>query len=286
MSGLRIKTPERRPIVSYDEMKQILIKDGLFDYDRIISDDRPRSVCMFEKEGMKFVLKLGNHAARNDTTKFNLLKNEDKVYSALAAATPAATYSRFFPAIIDSGSATEGFYYLIMEFVEGRTFFDYINEAADSPPPLKTVLTILLNFTLALQTMWAVGLVHGDLSAENVMIEQDLSVKLIDFEKSSKELKLRINTLGSTVRDPDGLLDEGLGYLYLVIKLLSVAKSEKTKPLVVSLRKIIADCTGRCEAVYADCAAEIKRVMQTGGHSRSRRANRGVRKTKRAAHIR
>ena len=50
-----------------------------------------------------------------------------------------------------------------------------------------------MNLTKALNALYSLGLMHGDLSVENVMIEPDFNVKLIDFEKTSADIKLEAN---------------------------------------------------------------------------------------------
>ena len=72
--GLRIKTPPKLAVMSYDDMKNKLVEEGNLDYDSIITDDRERSVCIYKKDGVKYVLKLGSHEARDDMTKFKLFR--------------------------------------------------------------------------------------------------------------------------------------------------------------------------------------------------------------------
>jgi len=270
---LRIKTPERKPIISYTKMKEMLIEDGLFDYDEILTDDVARSVCIFKKMGIKFVMKLGNHEPRGDTTKFNLLKNEDKVYLHLYN-NLGTEYLKYFPAIIDSGSSGEKFYYIIMEFIEGETLYDYFIEYFNTKSTVRSkteVLTILLNLTLALEAMYSTGIVHGDLSVENVMIEKEGTVKLIDFEKSSKDIKLSVNTIGSSGLDIIKQESEGLGYFFLVMKLISLIKL-RSLDLIVGIKDIIesSEHSGKCTNVYSECIPLIREAL-TSNNSKTRR---------------
>ena len=259
---LRIKTPERKPIIAYGKMKEMLIDDGVFDYDEILTDDVARSVCIFKKMGIKFVMKLGNHEPRGDTTKYNLLKNEDKVYLHLSNRL-GADYKKYFPAIIDSGSSGEKFYYIIMEFIEGVTLYDYITESYNKKNGAE-VYTILLNLTKALEVMYSTGIIHGDLSVENVMIEKDHSVKLIDFEKSSKDIKLSVNTVGSTRLNINRQNAEGLGYFFLVLKLLSATKL-RSQSLIKGIRDVIESCelSEKCTNIYSECIPLINEDMSS-----------------------
>jgi serine/threonine protein kinase len=282
---LRIKTPERKPIIAYEKMKEMLIEDGLFDYDEILTDDVARSVCIFKKEGIKFVMKLGNHEPRGDTTKFNLLKNEDKVYLHLYNKL-GLDYPKYFPAIIDSGSSGEKFYYIIMEFIEGKTLYDYVIESykRNASRSKTEVFTILLNLTKGLEAMYSTGIVHGDLSVENVMIEKGLSVKLIDFEKSSKDNKLAVNTIGSTRLNVNRDESEGIGYFFLVLKLLSIIKP-RSVGLIASIKNVIEDCeqSGKCVNVYAECVQLIREALNSNNVKTRRNKKLGSGRTIRAS---
>ena len=178
---------------------------------------------------------------------------------------------RYFPAIIDSGDEKD-FYYIIMEYIEGITLSDYINESLRKPPPVNDVLTILVNLTEALAAMYSIGIVHGDLSAENVMIQSDGSVKLIDFEKGSMNNKLSVNTIGSTNLRPNSTEvniinqedePEGLGYLFLAIKLLSIIPLPKS--LVLSIIRKVLECEDTCKNVYIECIQVIQDYNGSSG---------------------
>lgn len=304
--GLRIKTPEQLPIVSYNDMKKTLIDDGLFDYDKILVDDKPRSVCIFEKDGIKFVMKLGNHAARNDTTKFNLLRNEDKIYMAFQHLDKQS--QSYFPQIIDAGSVDDKFYYIIMEYVNGQPLLDYLTKAYTNRNKRNTdrndLLTIMLNFTRALKALWSQQIVHGDLSVENVMIEPNLNVKLIDFETSSTSLKLTTNTVGSSHLNINNKSAEGLGYFYLLVKIADAAPPKDQpifRTLLTNIKEELSKCTD-CQNIYAECESWINLALtdtntnsessnnsssnsntsQTGGARKSKvRSRRNKRKTRR-----
>jgi serine/threonine protein kinase len=275
-------------------MKKTLIDDGLFDYDKILVDDKARSVCIFEKENIKFVMKLGNHAARNDTTKYKLLRNEDKIYMALQRLDKQS--QAYFPQIIDAGSSDDKFYYIIMEYVNGQTLYDYLTKAYANRNKSKVntndLLTIMLNFTRALKALWSQQIVHGDLSIENVMIEPNLNVKLIDFEKSSTSLKLAVNTVGSSHLNINNKSAEGLGYFYLLVKIANASKDiSKFRQLLTNIKTVLAECTD-CQNVYADCESWIKLALTdtntnsesnstSGGRKSRARSRKNKRKTRR-----
>jgi serine/threonine protein kinase len=267
---LRIKTPEKLIVLTYEQMKRKLIEDGNLDYDSIISDDKERSVCIYMKDGIKYVLKMGSHGARNDTTKFKLLRNEDKIYMAIQKL--SAEKKMYFPNVYDSGSVDEKFYYIIMEYVNGITLYDYISSsyATGKTKNKHEALTILLNLTKALNTLFSIGIIHGDLSVENVMIEPSLNVKLIDFEKSSTDIKLEQNTIGTGLNINDRQ-STGIGYFFLVVKTLSVVENnEKFKGLLTKIKTEIDSCT-YCKNIYSNCQTLLENALRTGGIRRKTR---------------
>lgn len=116
--------------ISYDEMQEELQNLDIFKYDTILLDDKERSVCIYSLDGVKYVMKLGNRSSRDDTNKFHLLKKEIKIYKEISNFPEDAIY---FPKMIASGIVNSGdikneFYYIIMEYIEGKTLYDYLNE--------------------------------------------------------------------------------------------------------------------------------------------------------------
>ena len=273
---LRIKRPNAKPIILYDKMKETLINEGIFTPESILTDDRRRSVCIYTQDGVKYVMKLGNYLSEyGEPTKYSLLKNEDTMYNNLSQKL-GAEYRKYFPAIIDAGDAKD-FYYIIMEYIEGITLSDYVNRSLRNPPPVNDVLTILLNLTKALAAMYSTGIVHGDLSAENVMIQENLDVKIIDFEKGSIGNKVSVNTIGSTNLRNNSTENninneekqpEGLGYLFLAIKLLSLVPVPKS--LILSIMRKIFECEDTCKNVYTECIKVITDGNSSGGEPSER----------------
>jgi serine/threonine protein kinase len=259
--------------VSYEDMKRILKESGIFEPDTIKTDDAERTVCIFTKDSITYVLKMGNRDTRGDTTKYALLQDEANIYEDLKKL--PEENSRYFPRIYTSGDVDGKFYYILMEYIEGKTLFDYVNGAqtSNTSNSYKEVLTILLNLTQALNALWSGGIVHNDLSVENVMVQEDLNVKLIDFEESSKDIRIQSNTIGS--------IKEGIGYLYLVTTTLKTVKDHtKYADLLEKITSEVKECKDpKCLTVYANCIDHIKAAMLSasasgGKRKKSRRRNR------------
>ena len=221
-----------------------------------IKEDEARSVYIFEQDGVKKVLKMGNRAARNDTTKYKLLKKEHAIYQQLDALPPEKR--SYFPALYEGGDI-DGIFFLLIEYVEGNALTDYINEGKRAPPPVK----ILIELAKALEALRSINLTHGDLSTENILVTQD-SVKLIDFEKTGPH-PTRLNVRGSE--------QHKLGFLYIMSLLLPRG------PVYTSLEEEIRTCDD-CDTFYTTA---IEKLSSQGGGARKRNAKvRKYKKTKKA----
>jgi len=273
--------------ISYDDMQEQLLDLDIFKYDKIISDDKDRSVCIYSLDGVKYVMKLGNRSTRDDTNKFHLLKKEIGIYKEISNFPEDAVY---FPKMIASGIINSGdikneFHYIIIEYIEGNTLYDYLNEKNSIIDfnNSNEILTILLNLTLALNALWSHGIVHGDLSVENVMIKPDLNVKLIDFEKSAKHIPLKLNTIGTSRLNVNNKDKEGYGYFFLVRISLSILKNRDTFiPFLHAIKTLIQPCDD-CADIYYKCAELIRaELAKKSGGSKTRRVRKITQKRRKA----
>jgi len=81
-------------------------------------------------------------------------------------------------AVYDWG-AVDGIYYMVMEFVEGRSVRDLLNANGRLAPA--QAAEIVRETLLALQHAHAKGIVHRDLKPENILLTTDGTVKLTDL---------------------------------------------------------------------------------------------------------
>jgi len=262
---IRIRTPSPQPIVSYTDMKQIAMDYDILSPDDVpVKEDEARSLYTFNQGGVTMVLKMGNKAPRGDTTKYKLLKKEHTIYQQLEALSPEQ--KAYFPRVYSGGDLGGMMFFLLIEHVEGKVLTDYINDRNTSPPPVK----ILIDLAKALEALRSIGLVHGDLSTENIIVTQD-SIKLIDFEKTGKIgddgglLTQRIN-LKDNVRGSEG---NQLGFLYIMSLLLPRGD------VYTSLEKEIRECED-CDSFYTTAIEKLSK--QGGGRRKPKRGN----KTKKA----
>jgi serine/threonine protein kinase len=69
--------------------------------------------------------------------------------------------------------------YIVMEYLDGNTLEQYI--AARGPLEIPVILRLLIPVADALRACHATGLIHRDISADNIFVTSDGRVKLIDF---------------------------------------------------------------------------------------------------------
>jgi serine/threonine protein kinase len=72
----------------------------------------------------------------------------------------------------------DGQLFLVMEYVEGTTLRVMMDKG---PIPFQTGLGIMLSVSLGLRAMHAQGIVHRDLTPNNVMMAKDGALKITDF---------------------------------------------------------------------------------------------------------
>jgi serine/threonine protein kinase/lipopolysaccharide biosynthesis regulator YciM len=68
-------------------------------------------------------------------------------------------------------------YYMVTEFIEGRTLRDLMDERTE----LSQILEILIQVTSALKASHEAGILHRDIKPENIMVRRDSIVKVLDF---------------------------------------------------------------------------------------------------------
>ena len=259
----RLSIRSSTPIgLSYDHMKELAIEHNIIPADaKTVSDDEDRSVYIFESGfgSQKKVLKMGNKTNIATTNKFNLLQQEHEAYIQIQG-------SHFFPRLYYGGAIGQA-YYLLIEFIKGPTLFDYItSEQAYKPGEPER---ILLQLAQALDTLNDLGLIHGDLSLENIIISD--TVKLIDFEHSVSEWPIE-NILGSDEETED----KKYGYKYILDLLYNNDRqNSKYQAILAEIEKCRSDT--KCGDFYKTV---IQILKPQGGGARSKKAKGKGKKTR------
>lgn len=71
--------------------------------------------------------------------------------------------------------------YIVMEFVEGQTLKQLLKTQPQERMPVKQVLDMLRPVMQSLEKVHEAGLIHRDISPDNLMVDSGDSVKLLDF---------------------------------------------------------------------------------------------------------
>jgi serine/threonine-protein kinase len=85
--------------------------------------------------------------------------------------------------LYDFAQLDDGSYYMVWEFIDGTNIQKWISE--NGPVPARLTVEIAIQALHGLDHLHSMGLIHRDISPENIMLSQDhhgkLAVKVIDF---------------------------------------------------------------------------------------------------------
>jgi len=85
--------------------------------------------------------------------------------------------------LYDFAQLDDGSYYMVWEFIDGTNIQKWIGQNGPMPPRL--AIEIAIQALSGLEHLHSMGLIHRDISPENIMLSQDhhgkLAVKVIDF---------------------------------------------------------------------------------------------------------
>jgi serine/threonine-protein kinase len=85
--------------------------------------------------------------------------------------------------LYDFAQLEDGSYYMVWEFIDGTNIQKWI--ALNGPMPARLTIEISIQALAGLEHLHSMGLIHRDISPENIMLSQDhhgkLAVKVIDF---------------------------------------------------------------------------------------------------------
>lgn len=85
--------------------------------------------------------------------------------------------------LYDFAQLDDGSYYMVWEFIDGTNIQKWIGQ--NGPMPARLAIEISIQALSGLEHLHSMGLIHRDISPENIMLSQDhhgkLAVKVIDF---------------------------------------------------------------------------------------------------------
>jgi serine/threonine protein kinase/ABC-type branched-subunit amino acid transport system substrate-binding protein len=84
--------------------------------------------------------------------------------------------------------------YMIMSYVEGKTLESYLSEQGDILP-VETALSIIMPVMDALREVHEVGIMHRDISPDNILIDQRGRIMVIDFGAAREEIRGKSKSL-------------------------------------------------------------------------------------------
>src|SRR5437870_7254666 len=103
-------------------------------------------------------------------------------------------------------------HYLVIEYVQGKTLRQVLEEHAPNPLPQKEAIRITLQICDALAYCHEQGIFHRDIKPENIMMQEDGNIKIIDFGIALLEGARRVTWRGlsGTMGTPDYMSPEQL----------------------------------------------------------------------------
>jgi eukaryotic-like serine/threonine-protein kinase len=146
-------------------------------------DNRYEILEQADKGGTSFVYRAVDRKTKNivavKVLKQELSKKKDfiKRFENEVAAALSLDHSNIVH-VIDAGH-TDDRYYLVMEFIEGKTLKQIINE--EGALDLKRAVEISICVCNALNHAHSAGFVHRDIKPQNIMINKEGQVKITDF---------------------------------------------------------------------------------------------------------
>lgn len=73
---------------------------------------------------------------------------------------------------------------IVMEKLDSKPLYEYMNSNPVNDYNVSEIVTIVISLCKAFTALNNAGYIHGNVSTQNIMLDKDLSVKLIDFSYS------------------------------------------------------------------------------------------------------
>jgi serine/threonine-protein kinase len=115
--------------------------------------------------------------------------------------------------VYDFNRSSEGFWYMVMEYVSGGSLYKKLFSIPDRQMPFFEAMKTLLEISKAVAFLHGKGLIHRDLKPGNILLTPSGTVKLTDFGIARKTKEdLRLTETGQIIGSPYYMAPEqGLG---------------------------------------------------------------------------
>ncbi len=151
------------------------------------------------RDGTLVVLKFPDPALLGDQAVYERFRRELSIGQRLKQPS--------IPRVLEMGDGESG-PYLVLEYVEGQSFRDYLK--AHAPLSIDEAVRIAADLAEALELMHREGVYHRDLKPENLVISSDGSIHIVDFGIALLEGARRITWrfLSDAMGTPDYMAPE------------------------------------------------------------------------------
>jgi serine/threonine protein kinase len=191
--------------LGYAEIVENKLIDGRYRYQRTLGEGATGAVILVTDETLSnklLALKiLFPHLLNNDNSIVRF-RSETRVTMSLSHPNIVQTFGM--------GRHKDAFYYLKMEYCDGKTLRSILETHPDGIP-LKQSIVILRDVAAALHYAHSRGIIHRDLKPENILVTTDSLARLVDFGLAqSFQDTNRVTAVGSVLGTPNYMSPEQL----------------------------------------------------------------------------
>ena len=134
-----------------------------------------------------FIMNNETQVVKVYSTKYNSCELEDIDYERIQNI--SIKLSELIPEYVPKIYATHKLHdelAIVMEKIDSKPLYEYMNSNQDNDYNPIEIVTIVTSLCKAVTAMNNAGYIHGHIDGSNIMLDKDLSVKLIDFSFSDE----------------------------------------------------------------------------------------------------